>query len=272
MKAAAFGYCSAANFREAASILADNDGAKVIAGGQTLGPMLALRLSQPALLVDIARIEEAKIVRETATTVIYGACITHANFEDRRVPDPTGGFLGRVARGIAYRAVRTRGTIGGSLAHADPAADWLSALSALDCDLHIQGPKEARVVPLRHFVKAALATDLAQNEMIAAISVEKPESGARFGYAKLCRKIGEFPEAIGVVRRNSAGTALRFVSGASGGAPIVIEDGAEFMAHGRLDRDRLGDRLASEGLQDDSYERAIHIAVLERALEDSLTT
>jgi aerobic carbon-monoxide dehydrogenase medium subunit len=271
MKAAAFFYRRPASLREAASILADNEDAKVIAGGQTLGPMLNLRLSQPALLVDITRIAEAKTVTETANSVIYGACVTHANFEDGRVPDPTGGFLARVARGIAYRAVRTRGTIGGSLAHADPAADWLSALLALDCEIHIQGPKEARTLPLKHFAKGALSTDLAHGETIASISVNRPERGTQFGYAKLCRKIGEFPEAIGAVRRNVSGTAMRLVAGALGGAPIVIEDGAEFIAHRRLDHDRLGDRLVAGGLRDDPYERAIHIAVLERALDDSWT-
>ncbi len=267
MKPAAFDYRRPSTLQEAAAILADNPDAKIVAGGQTLGPMLNLRLSQPSLLVDITRVPQAKAVTETASSVTYGACITHANFEDGRVPDPAGGFLARVARGIAYRAVRTRGTIGGSLAHADPAADWLSALSALDVEIEIQGPEHARRLPLKHFVKGALSTALSHSEVVASISISKPASGARFGYAKLCRKTGEFAEAIGVVRRNAAGT--RLVVGASGGAPIVIEDGAEFIAHKRLDQDRLGDHIVALGLEDDPYERAIHTAVLQRALDDS---
>ncbi len=229
--------------------------------------MLNLRLAQPSLLLDITRVPEAKAVTETASSITYGACITHANFEDGRVPDPTGGFLARVARGIAYRAVRTRGTIGGSLAHADPAADWLSSLSVLDVEIEIQGPEQARRLPLKHFVKGALSTALTHSEVVASVSITKPASGARFGYAKLCRKTGEFAEAIGVVQRNAAGT--RLVVGASGGAPIVIEDGAEFIAHKRLDQDRLGDHLVAQGLEDEPYERAIHTALLQRALDDS---
>ena len=118
--------------------------AKVLAGGQTLGPMLNLRLAQPALLVDITRIPELAAVSEDADAVTIGATVTHAAIEDGRVPDPTGGFLARVARGIAYRAVRTRGTIGGSLAHADPAADWLSCLAALGAEVVIAGAGRQR--------------------------------------------------------------------------------------------------------------------------------
>ena len=92
--------------------------------------MLNLRLAQPALLVDVRGLPELAEVRDERDAVFIGACTTHAAIEDGRVPDPTGGFLREVARGIAYRAVRNRGTIGGSLAHADPAADWVSAMAA----------------------------------------------------------------------------------------------------------------------------------------------
>jgi aerobic carbon-monoxide dehydrogenase medium subunit len=269
MKAAAFSYYRPASLREAAAMVSSNSGAKIVAGGQTLGPMLNLRLSQPSLLVDITRASEGKAVTETASTVVYGTCITHANFEDDRVPDPTGGFLAHVARGIAYRAVRTRGTIGGSIANADPAADWLSALSALDVEIVIQGPEHRRSLPLSHFVKGALSTALRHGEIVASISVARPENGTRFGYAKLCRKTGEFADAIGAVRRDSGGMKVRLVAGASGGAPIMIEDGGEFIAHRRLDQASLGDRLVAEGLEDGPYERAIHIAALQRALDQS---
>src|SRR5262245_63464540 len=130
MKPVAFDYERPASIPEALQVLAGHAEAKLLAGGQTLGPMLNLRLAQPALLVDITRIPELAAVAEDAEAVTIGATVTHAAIEDGRVPDPTGGFLARVARGIAYRAVRTRGTIGGSLAHADPAADWLSCLAA----------------------------------------------------------------------------------------------------------------------------------------------
>src|SRR6185312_13697965 len=91
---------------------------KYIAGGQSLGPMLNLRLVQPDLLVDLSGIPELIQVEEQADALLLGGCITHADIEDGRVPDVTGGVLPAVACGIAYRAVRNRGTIGGSLSHA----------------------------------------------------------------------------------------------------------------------------------------------------------
>lgn len=231
MKPGAFEYHRPSTMAQAAAILSSNQDAKIIAGGQTLGPMLNLRLAQPPLLVDITRIPEGKAVTDTANSVTYGACISHANIEDGRVPDPTGGFLRRVARGIAYRAVRTRGTIGGSLAHADPAADWISALSVLEVEIGILGPSSSRRVPLRQFMRGALSTDLGQGEILASVSVAKPSAGARFGYAKICRKVGEFGEAIGVVRRNPDGKVQIIAGGgASAGPPIVIEYGADFVA------------------------------------------
>src|SRR4030081_778439 len=111
MKPVAFDYARPTSGPEAVQMLAANPQAKVLAGGQTLGPMLNLRLAQPALLVDITRIPELAAVSQDADAVTIGGTVPHAAIEDGRVPDPTGGFLARVARGIAYRAVRTRGTI-----------------------------------------------------------------------------------------------------------------------------------------------------------------
>ena len=178
MKPAAFDYARPASIAEALQMLAARPDAKVLAGGQTLGPMLNLRLAQPALLVDITRIPELAAVSEDADAVTIGATVTHAAIEDGRVPDPTGGFLAKVARGIAYRAVRTRGTIGGSLAHADPAADWLSCLAALGAEVVIAGSKRnAAREPLARFVRGALETGAGRHR--AADGRAHPEVLAR---------------------------------------------------------------------------------------------
>ena len=113
---------------------------KMIAGGQSLGPMLNMRLVQPDLVVDLTGAPELKHVDDRKDEIVVGACITHADIEDGRVPDVTRGALPAVARGIAYRAVRNRGTIGGSLTHADPSADWVSMLSALGAKVTLRGP------------------------------------------------------------------------------------------------------------------------------------
>ena len=224
MKPVAFDYARPASIAEALQMLAGRPDAKVLAGGQTLGPMLNLRLAQPALLVDITRIPELAAVSEDADAVTIGATVTHAAIEDGRVPDPTGGFLAQVARGIAYRAVRTRGTIGGSLAHADPAADWLSCLAALGAEVVIARAGGTRRVALASFVRGALETELAETELLAAVRIPRFSRAARFGFHKICRKTGEFADAIGVAAHDPDRQLTRLVASTAAGAPVVVED------------------------------------------------
>src|SRR5262249_21636547 len=146
----------------------------------------------------ITRIPELASVREESDAITIGATVTHAAIEDGRVRDPAGGFLRRVACGIAYRAVRNRGTVGGSLAHADPAADWLSCLCALGAEVTVANASGSRRTGLASFVRGAMETELGADEMVISVSVPKFSSRARFGFHKICRKAGEFADAIGV--------------------------------------------------------------------------
>ncbi len=116
MKAAAFGYERPADLNAALALMASADGTtKIIAGGQSLGPMLNLRLVEPDLIVDISGLSELKQAERRGDELVIGACIPHGDIEDGRIPDVTRGAMQRVAGAIAYRAVRNRGTIGGSL-------------------------------------------------------------------------------------------------------------------------------------------------------------
>jgi carbon-monoxide dehydrogenase medium subunit len=223
MKPAAFDYVRPSTVAEALGALRDTPGAKVLAGGQTLGPMLNLRLAQPALLVDITRIPELAAVTEDADAVTIGALVTHAAIEDGRVPDPTRVFLARVARGIAYRAVRTRGTIGGSLAHADPSADWLACLTALGAEAVIAGPGGNRRILVSAFVHGAMETELAPGELLTAVRIPRFPSETRFGFHKICRKTGEFADAIGVVVALPDGSGTCVASGATMARPLVLQ-------------------------------------------------
>src|ERR1700721_2541083 len=145
MKPVAFDYEGPTTMDVAIKLLGDESlFCKVLAGSQSLGPMLNLRLAQPDLLVDITSIPELAAVANARDHIEIGACVTHADVEDGRVPDASNGLLPHVAGMIAYRAVRNRGTIGGSLAHADPAADWISILPLLGADILIAGQNGMR--------------------------------------------------------------------------------------------------------------------------------
>ena len=116
MKAAPFAYERPSNLKAAVALMAETNGAaKIMAGGQSLGPMLNLRLVQPDMIIDITGLSELKQADRDGGELVIGACVTHGDIEDGRVPDVTRQAMQRVAGGIAYRAVRNRGTIGGSL-------------------------------------------------------------------------------------------------------------------------------------------------------------
>ena len=261
MKPVDFGYARPATIAEAVALLASNPDAKIIAGGQTLGPMLNLRLARPSLLVDVARIPELTRVDETADLVTLGAAITHAAIEDGRVPDFTNGFLARVAQGIAYRAVRNRGTVGGSLAHADPAADWLTAFVALDAEVVIAGPRGTRTAPLVETVTGAMATSIDAAEILTGVRFRKLSRKAGWSYHKICRKTGEFAEAIGTFVEDDTRGVHRAVAGATGGKPIVMTDW-----HRESSAEDWCAFLRSEGYRADPYEMRIHGAALARAV------
>ena len=269
MKAAAFDYVRPRGLDEAVALLAGNPDAKLIAGGQTLGPMLNLRLVQPPLLIDITRLPELVRVEDGSEAVTIGACVTHAAIEDRRIADPTNGFLAEVAHGIAYRAVRNRGTIGGSLAHADPAADWLSALIAIGAEVTLTSRRGQRRLALAEFVRGAMESELAEDEILDGIRLVKFGKAARAGFAKLCRKTGELAEAIGVAFTDPERGVRRLVAGATQGRPILIADAP---ADGALasDPDALRERLRGAGFAGDAYEFNIHAAALSRAVAKAL--
>jgi aerobic carbon-monoxide dehydrogenase medium subunit len=224
MKAAVFEYRRARSVEEAAALLAEGGGnTRLLAGGQSLGPMLNLRLARPARLVDIKRAEGLRDVAADDALFSIGAAFTHAEIEDGTIEDPTGGLLRRIASGIAYRAIRNRGTLGGSLAHADPAAEWVSAMAALGAVIVAYGAGgRLRRLPADRFLRGAFATALAEDEVLTAVEVPRPSRQARFGYYKLCRKVGEFAKAIGIAVLDPDRGIARVLAGAVDGAPVLL--------------------------------------------------
>lgn len=271
MKAVAYRLERGSSIDAAASALRDAGwGGKPIAGGQSLGAMLNLRLAQPEMLVDLDGIDVLRAVREDADAIVFGAMCTHAAFEDGRLPDPSRGLMPTVARGIAYRAVRNRGTIGGSLCHADPAADWVSTMPLLGATLRLEGPDGGRTVPAADFMLAAFETQLAEGELLTAVSVPRLSAQAQWSYRKFCRKTGEFAHALVCALRDPALGVERLVIGALDGAPRVFE-GAGLIASLSNASQRAA-WLADAGIDVDPA-RATQLAeMLRRVVMDMETT
>ena len=259
----------------ALSMIADADGAtKIMAGGQSLGPMLNLRLVEPDRVIDISGVPELRRIDRTDGSLVIGACVTHADIEDGRVPDVANGMMARVAAGIAYRAVRNRGTIGGSLAHADPAADWVSALSALGAEVEIASPaRNRRRVAIGEFVLGALDVALAPDELVTAICVPV---AALVGALGLCQAL---PQGRRIRRgdrrgRDRPGARLRARrdrrgrGGAGGDRGCAHSVRRRHRPVFRCALRRLGRRialLAAAGMSD-PVDRHIHVTVLRRAV------
>lgn len=222
MKPVDFEYAAAETVDQALSRLSSTD-IKVISGGQSLGPMLNLRLVRPTALVGLSGTEALRRIEDGGKDLTVGAAIRHVEFEDGKVPDPTGGMMQYVAGGIAHRAVRTRGTIGGSLAHADPAADWVTTLTTLDAVLTLCSAEGRRDVAMTDFMQGAFTTALRDGEIIESIRIPKRSDAARWGYYKICRKVGEFAEAIGALLVDPVQQYCRVVMGATDGAPVVLD-------------------------------------------------
>lgn len=271
MKPVRFDYARPSDIAAAVGLArSGNATVKLLAGGQSLGPLLNLRLVQPDLVVDITGIEELKTIEERADGLTIGSCITHADVEDGRVPDVTGGPLRVVAAGIAYRAVRNRGTVGGSLAHADPAADWISALAALGAEAVIQGAQGQRRIPVEQLMAGVFESSLAADELLSGIRIPRLSRAARWGYYKYCRKTGELAQAIGAYLFDPDRFICRAVIGATGGRPIVFTDATAVFgdgtpSQGPVDRNAVEQAMAAHGMSD-PIEQQIHFACLRRAI------
>ena len=274
MKAPAVDYVRPRSLAEAVDLLAQHGSeARVIAGGQSLVAMMNLRVASPGLLIDISRLPDLSSVSDDTGAVTLGACVTHAAIEDGHVADPSRGLMPRVATTLAYRAIRTRGTIGGSLALSDPAAEWPAVLTALDAEVMVCGAGGRRAIRCSEFATGIFDTRLAADEIIESVRVPKLSADARWGYLKLCRKAGEFAGALAVVVADRARGHCRVVLGAANGAPLVLTDTSQSVSEGgsgaihdavAADLDRAADRHF------DDFQRSLHAVAATRAVRQVL--
>lgn len=240
MKAAAFAYQKASSISQLNEGLARQDDlVKLMAGGQSLAPMLNLRLARPSRLIDLSGLEELRQVYASQDEIMVGAAVTHAAIEDGLIAKtlgtstPLARMLAEVASDIAYRAVRNRGTMAGSIAHADPAADWVLALTTLNAGVACSAPDGSRrLVPMTEFMRGAFTTALQEREFISALHIPKFSPAMRWGYFKFCRKTGEFAEASCCVVIDPQQRYARVVLGALSGAPAQLPEIAGTVAAG----------------------------------------
>lgn len=281
MKPAPFDYARADSVEEAIGLLAGAGGeARPLAGGQSLGPMLNLRIARPTLLVDLSPIAALREVSEDDDGIAIGASVVHAAIEDGEVPDATRGLMRRAAAAIAYRAVRNRGTIGGSLAHADPAADWPPVMMALGASLGIRGPEGGRTVDAEDFITDPLTTILETGEIVEAIRVPRLSDSACWGHYKLCVKPGDFAESLAVVVRDPNRDHCRAALAGPTHAPILLDEVAGLIAGadgwsealaGEIKRaatDRIAAGFADPG---DRYAMNVHATATVRAAREALS-
>ncbi|HEV2628308.1 MAG TPA: FAD binding domain-containing protein [Pseudolabrys sp.] len=271
MKPAPFAYARPASLDDALRMLsADAGDAMPIAGGQSLVPLLALRMSAAERLVDIGRLDALRHVAETASTVTIGAGITHAEIEDGRVPDPANGLMRRIASGIAYRAIRNQGTIGGSVALADPAADWPSCLIALRAVAKIAGPNGERHLAVTDLIEGIFATGLAPAELIVGFDIPKLAPTVRVGFAKVARKTGAFAMSLAIVVLDGADT--RVVLGGASTRPLTLAHTSAALVTADAREAALRDAIARDfdTIDDlDAYAHRLHTATILRATAEA---
>lgn len=215
MKSAAFEYLRPGSLAEAVAML-DGD-SRPFLGGQSLSPPMNLRLARPRRLVDLKAVGLRDFAADTGH-VHLGAGHTHAAIEDGVMEDMTMGLLPHVASGIAYRGVRNRGCLGGSLAHADPAADWLTVLMLLGGTVRTN----ARGIAAGDFCTGAYSTALAADEILTGCDLPRLSARARWGWCKINRKTGAFADALGGAVLD--GDLCRVVVGAIDAAPMLLPD------------------------------------------------
>ncbi|MEV5007949.1 xanthine dehydrogenase family protein subunit M [Streptomyces sp. NPDC093064] len=247
----AFDYARPTSVDEAVRTLADaGEDAKVLAGGQSLLPLLRLRLAFPELVVDIGRIPELRGVREDGGTLAIGALTTHHDVVHDPLVRRHAGLLAQATETVADPAVRHRGTLGGSLAHADPAGDLPAVALALDAELVAEGPGGRRTIPAREFFADYLQTALAPDELLVEVRVPKRE-GWGYRYEKFHR-VAQSWAMVGVaalVRRDDGRIAETRIGLTNMGATPLRAAAAEEALAGAGDADAVAraTQSAAEG-------------------------
>jgi aerobic carbon-monoxide dehydrogenase medium subunit len=283
MYPASFEYFAPTTLDEALALLEEHgDEAKVLAGGQSLIPLMKLRFASPRAIVDINGVSELDRLEEQGGSLHIGALVRHKTCERSELLRARYGTLGDAAPMISDPIVRNRGTVGGSLAHADPQGDWGSVMLAMRAEILVQGPGGTRTIPIDELFQGPFTTSLEPSEIITAVRI--PDPGARAGgtYLKLERKVGDFA-TVGVAVHvsfsngsvNRAGIALTGV----GPMNLRAEAAEQALAGRALDDESISAaaRLAAEAAQPrtdtrgtEAYKRNVVRVFTERGLRKAM--
>ena len=185
-------YKRAGSVDEAIALLAANSGAKILAGGHSLIPAMKLRLNSPEMLIDIARIAELRFIKNQGDSVAIGAASTHRDIIENKDIQSRYTAMYEAGELIGDTQIRNVGTLGGSIAHADPAADWPAVLLALDATVKVQGPNGDRKIAAQDFFTGFFATALEEGEIVTEIHLPEPVAGQKSAYRKFMQPASRF--------------------------------------------------------------------------------
>jgi len=260
---ASFNYHRAGSLGEAVELLQGNANAKVLAGGHSLLPMMKLRLAQPGVLIDIGRLDELKEIERKGDHLQVGALVTHHRVATSSRVRKHCAVLAEAAGQIGDPQVRNVGTVGGNIAHADPASDLPAVLVALDATVHLVGPDGERSVAARDFFVSLLTTDLRQGEVLTRVELPVLRPGTGSAYLKLEHPASGFAVvgAAAVMTLDGAGKCQTAALGFNGVSATPVHAAA-------VTEDLVG-RVPDDDVIDDAVSR--HLSV-ESPLSDSFAS
>ena len=269
---APFEYVRADSVDDAIQALSGDHDAKILAGGHSLLPLMRVRLSRPSLLVDISRIQDLKYVKEDGDAVAIGAGTRHhdvANDEALRELCPIVPFA---AAQIGDPQVRHVGTIGGSVAHADPASDMPAVLAALDAEMVVRGPGGVRNVPATAFFKGLFEPDLAHDEVLTEIRVPKTQ-GRGWSYVKFHRRAQDWAlVGVAALAQNGSGAAVALTNMAdrplrAAGVEEALAGGSDAAA--AAERAAEGTSPPTDAFGSAEYRQELAKVIVRRAIEEA---
>ncbi|MEA2946467.1 MAG: aerobic carbon-monoxide dehydrogenase medium subunit [Alphaproteobacteria bacterium] len=283
MKPAPFQYHAPTTIEEAVATLSEvaGDDGRVLAGGQSLVPIMAFRLARPAHLVDINGVEALRRLAVEGDTLSIGACVRHAAFHKPVVDGPLGRLLAKVVRHIAHYPIRTRGTFCGSIAHADPASEWCLVAAALGAEMVVRSVSGTRTIPVQDFFLGIMTTALNEDELLVEVRLPILPADTHCGFYEFNRRAGDFAIAMALVTYRVQNGAISEPRVAVGGAePLprriaAAEAALAGLAPGKQAFEAAADAAASavepldDAITSADYRRDLVRTVTRRALEQA---